>query len=450
MGAGLIGIGISGINAAEAEIATASSNIANDSNPNYSAESVALSTLVNGLDGAGAGVQVDAVQRSSVPFLSADINQATASQSYYASFTQALQVAQTYLEPSSGSDLSDLLQNLFNAFTNLSSSPQDPSLRNALLNAASSFASAAQQLSLNLGQTVNNVLSPLNDLVTQVNSTSAQIAALNSQIASLQASGSPAAALQDERDALENQLAALVGATADANGDVAVGGVPLVSGTQALKLIVAGSGTGVELEVSLPQGDIPIPSNELKGQIGGILAGAASVSQLRTTVDSWVVSVAQAINSQYAKGYGLDGSTGNTLFLIPGGSGPIELNPAANVNNVPAASSAAGLPGDGSNAAALAALAQLDGIDPSQPSQTASQAFSSIATDFGASIQNATQSQQEAQASLTSLTQLKQSVTGVSLNDQLANLVEYQNALEAAGRAVQVATDVVSFLLANL
>src|SRR3990172_6854332 len=290
------------------------------------------------------------------------MNQAQSTESFNSSFARITQLAQTYLAPASGNDLLKSLQDLFNSFTNLSASPADPNLRSAVLNAAGGFATLSQGLSLQLNRTALNELSGLSALVQQVNDDSRQLASINVQIQRLQAGGGSAAALLDQRDALASDLANLIGARMDAKGNVAIAGVPLVSGNLALPLSVTGSGSNVGLQVALPNGNLQMPAGQLGGSIGGILAAAARVGQLNTALNDFLVSVATAINTQHQSGFGLDGSTGNQLFLIGGGGNGISLNPAITVQNLAASQTAAGVPGDGSNAAALAALAQATGL----------------------------------------------------------------------------------------
>ena len=449
MGINLTGIGLSGINAAEAEFQAIEANIANANNPNYSAESVQLSARV-GPDGASIGVDVTRIERAEAPFLTDAMNQAQSTESFNSSFARITQLAQTYLAPASGNDLLKSLQDLFNSFTNLSASPADPNLRSAVLNAAGGFATLSQGLSLQLNRTALNELSGLSALVQQVNDDSRQLASINVQIQRLQAGGGSAAALLDQRDALASDLANLIGARMDAKGNVAIAGVPLVSGNLALPLSVTGSGSNVGLQVALPNGNLQMPAGQLGGLIGGILAAAARVGQLNTALNDFVVSVATAINTQHQSGFGLDVSTGNQLFLIGGGGNGISLNPAITVQNLAASQTAAGVPGDGSNAAALAALAQATGLDISFPTSTLGQAYGQIVSDFGSSVQGAMKGRQYAAASLQSLNQLKGSITGVSLNEELTHLVQVRNALEAAGRAVQVANDITTFLITEL
>jgi flagellar hook-associated protein 1 FlgK len=447
MSVDLNAIGISGILAAETGFATTESNLANANDPNYSVESVNLAPLAGGVDGVGAGVEVLGVDRAQVPFLSAEINQTESSQSFNQAYAQALQPAESIVAPSSGDDIGQAVQNLFNAFSTLAASPEDASARDGVLSAATNFAQLVQTTSSSLGQAAAQTAAGVGSMVAQVNDLTQQIAQLNVQINGIQAGGGSAAAVLDQRDGLASQLANLVGASIDASGNVTLNGVPLVSGGNALELSTTGSGANLGLQVTLPKGSIQILTSQVGGQIGGQLSGAAALTNLQTSVDNFATSVANAINAQQEKGFGLDGSTGNALFVVPGSVGPITLNPAINSQNLAAASSAAGVPGDGSNAQAIAALAGSIGGDSAFPTSTFGQAFAQVGTQLGATLQNAQNTQSQAAATLSSLNQLKSSVTGVSVNDQLAQLVQYQNQLQAVGRALQAANDSVTFLI---
>jgi flagellar hook-associated protein 1 FlgK len=441
-------IGLSGISAAEAAMAAIESNLANASNPNYSAESVNLQAAASG-NGAGAGVMILGTVRAEAPYLTSQINSTQSGSSYNQEFSQITTLAQQALEPSSGNDLSSSLQNVFNALTNLSASPQDATVRSSAIAALAQFAQTDQTLSSGLSEIASNQASQISSLVSQVNQASSQVAQLNRQITAANAAGNSAPALQDQRDALVTQLAGLIGASSDSQGDVTVGGVPLVTGTSALTLSTTGSGPTPGLEVTLANGNLPIDPGQLGGTLGGLLSGTASVVQLQTDVNSLATSVASAMNSQASSGYGLDGSTGTDLFTITPG-GPIAINAALTTQNLGASATAGGIPGDGSNATALAAIANDQNLFPSIPDSTPVQAFSTISANFGTLVQNATNSQQQAASSLESLTQLKSSTTGVSHNTQLTQLIQYQNLLEASGRAVQAANDAVTFLMQNI
>ncbi len=448
MSVNLQAIGMSGIAAAEAAMAAVESNITNASNPNYSAESVGFQTTT-GSNGGGNGVMVLQTVRAEAPLLTQQIDGAQASQSYDQSFAQVATVAQQIVAPASG-DLGSSLQNIFNAFSALSAQPQDPTTRSSVITALNNFAQTDQNISANLYSTALTQLDSVSPLITQINAASKQIAQINGQITSAQAGGQSTATLFDQRDGAVNQLAALVGATADANGNVTVGGVPLVSGTSALTLSTTGTGAAIGLSVSLARGTLPLNVSQVGGQLGGLMAGAQSTLNLQAQVDSFARSAATAFNSQSTTGFGLDGSTGNALFTVPAAGGSISINPALSMQNLPVASTAAGVPGDGSNASSMSALANSQNLFAAYPNRSPIEVFTQIASDFGTLVQNSSNGQTQSANTLQSLTQMKSTVTGVSINDQLAQLLQFQNLLQASGRAVQAANDDITFLIQNV
>jgi flagellar hook-associated protein 1 FlgK len=441
-------IGQSGIAAAEDAMAVIESNIANASNPNYSAESVGFQTT-SASNGSGDGVEVLQTQRAEAPLLTQQIDGSQATESYDQSFSQIATVAQQIVAPASGGLGSDL-QNIFNALNTLSASPSDPTAGQAVISALTTFAQDDQNTSSNLYSTAVTQLDSVSPLISQINTASTQLAQINGQIISAQASGQSTATLEDSRDAAVNQLASLIGATSDSNGDVTVGGVPLVSGTSALQLSETGAGTNIGMSVSLANGTLPLNLSQIGGQLGGLISGAQATLNLQSQVDNFADTVATALNTQSAAGYGLDGSTGNQLFTVPAAGGPISVNPNLTTQNLPASATAAGVPGDGSNATAMAGIANNSTLFTGYPNLTPDEVFTQIGTDFGTQVQNASNEQTTASNTLQSLTQMKSAITGVSINDQMTDLIQYQNLLEASGRAVQAANDNITFLLQNL
>jgi flagellar hook-associated protein 1 FlgK len=449
MSTGMISIAQTGVNAAQEALATISSNIANASNPNYSAESVDLAAIT-GPGGVGQGVEVTGVSAAQLPFINSQISDAQSQESYNASYAQLTQIGQTFLVPQSGQNLGAAIQNLFNAFTNLSASPQDMSLRQAVLSAAQSLAQQSQTINNGLAQTESNALAGLPSVIGQVNDLATQMAQINTQIQSAQASGSSAPVLVDQRNAIAQNLASLVGATTDSNGNVSIGGAPLVSGSQSFALELTVSGTNASLQIKLPQGALAVANSQVGGEVGGTIAAVSTLSQAAAQINGLVDAVANAVNTQQEAGYGLSGSTGIPLFVVPTTGGPIQVNPSLSAAQIGAAQTLAGVPGDGSNAAAMAALQNSTGLDASFPGSTPGQAWSQITAAFGAQVQNASQQQSQAQDLVQSLQQLQSSVSGVSINEQLTMLLQYQNALEASGRAIAVGLNLTQFLISNL
>ena len=159
MSVDLNSVALSGISAAEDAMAAIESNIANASNPNYSAESVTMQASPS-YNGAGSGVQVLGTVRAEAPYLTSQINSTQSSDSYSQEFSQITTLAQQILAPSSG-DLSSVMQNMFNAFTNLSASPQDATARASAISAVTQFAQTDQSISSGLSSVASNQLSQI-------------------------------------------------------------------------------------------------------------------------------------------------------------------------------------------------------------------------------------------------------------------------------------------------
>ena len=316
MSVNLQAIGLSGIAAAENAMAAIESNLSNSSNPSYSVESVGFQTL-SGPQG-GTGVEVMPTTRAEAPLLTQQIDGTQSSESYSQAFSQIATVAQQIIAPSSG-DLSSSLQDVFNSLTSLSANPQDPTTRMTVLSALTNFAQTDRSVSSGLYSTAVNQLNSVSPLITQINQASTQVAQLNGQIISAQASGQSAAPLLDSRDAAINQLASLIGATADANGNVTVGGVPLVSGTSALELSTTGTGTATGPVGLAGERQLPLNLSQIGGQLGGLWLARRDLN-LQSQVDNFACTLAIAFNNQSTRirpGW----TTNNALFTMPAAGG---------------------------------------------------------------------------------------------------------------------------------
>ncbi len=101
-------------------------------------------------------------------------------------------------------------------------------------------------------------------------------------------------------------------------------------------------------------------------------------------------------------------------------------------------------PGDNSNALALADLANQT-IGPN--SQTIGDAYQQIVTNIGLDAEKAGNQQTYFQGLVDQFQQMKDSVSGVSLDDELTNLIKYQRAYQAAAKMVTTADEMLQTLL---
>jgi flagellar hook-associated protein 1 FlgK len=141
-------------------------------------------------------------------------------------------------------------------------------------------------------------------------------------------------------------------------------------------------------------------------------------------------------------GFGLDGSSGVAFF-----SGTDAATIAVGVTAVKiAAAGVTGRPGDNANALRIAGLANDKTLAP-LGGATIDDAYASLVTTIGSDSANATRGVDNAKALVGSLTNRRDSVSGVSLDEEMTNLVKFQQGYQAAARALTTLDDVLELLI---
>lgn len=327
---------------------------------------------------------------------------------------------------------------LFNSFSQLSVSPNDTVSRQAVINTAGQLASSVRTAAGGIEQVSVNVSTQTSDVVSQINTIAAQIAKINAQYQSSSAAQQDAGLDAQMHLALEN-LAELTDYSTikdPASGAVtiAVGGqTPLVIGDQARSLTVdPSSGQTAILDAN---------GNDITSQIKQGKLGAL-IQEKNTTIPSYLAdlntfaqSIADTVNGQLAQGIDQNGNVPSTpLFSYDQSSNAASTISVNNITPDQIAAAATGAPGGNGNAVALAGLAnspQINGF-------TFTQFFGNLGSRIGADVAAAAQDQQQAQDQLTQAQAQRSAASGVSLNEEAAKLLQFQQAYQAAGKLVSV------------
>jgi flagellar hook-associated protein 1 FlgK len=309
---------------------------------------------------------------------------------------------------------------------------------------AGAFNSAANQLA--------QVSSSLNQQVAsdvgQVNSLTTTIATLNAQITSL-SPNADAGTLEDQRQLAITQLSQLVGLdqiSTENNGITLTtnGGAVLVSGSQSFAVSTAQVAGTTHILAGVDGQDVT--SNLTGGDLGGVLqARDQQLPTYQNALDSLAYGIGTQVNQQNALGVDASGNPGAVLFSLP----PTQSGAAAQIQvattNPNAVAAAA--PGEGSagnaNATALADLSSANVAD----GQTASGFLASFLGQIGSDISAATTNNSAQQATLTQLTTQRDSLSGVSLDEEASNLTQYQRAYQAAAQVFNIANSVIASAL---
>ena len=423
-------------------------NLANSSNPAYSRQRVMLSTSTptpTSLGMQGTGVQANSIQQIRDFLLDGEMRDESSVGGYWNSQQSALENAQTQLgeflnlnATSTGPQgLSGQLNNLFNAFQSLATSPTSTAQRENLVNAAQTLAAGFNQASQQLSSLNDGLNTSVSDGVTAANQLLSQIADLNSQIAKATATGGNANDLNDTREqALEN-LAKLVNikttANADGTVDVGVGGAQLVSGSQTLDTLQTYDDGGGQLLVRTATGGTPLALTG--GSIQGTIdARDGALQTLRSGLDTLASSLMTQTNGIYGGGYDLNGGTGQALFTGTD-AGTIAVNASLETDpSLVQAAGTAGATGDNSVALQLAQLGQQ--TVAALGNQSFSGAFASQVGAFGFALSNANAEAANSSSVNSMLQNQRDSVSGVSIEEEVANLITFQQAYTASSKII--------------
>lgn len=199
---------LSGLNAAQASMSLVAGNIANSQTPGYVRK---VPVLTENAVGSGSGsVQVSAINRVLDEFVQTQLRTESAGAAYTDVRANLFsQLQDVYGTPNASSTLESAFNTFTSALQALSTSPDDPTSRAAVVSAAQQFAQQLNTASAGIQGLRQQAELSLSDDVSQANTCLQQIAQLNEQL-SAAGQDAAAAALEDQRDSYISQLAKLM------------------------------------------------------------------------------------------------------------------------------------------------------------------------------------------------------------------------------------------------
>jgi flagellar hook-associated protein 1 FlgK len=438
-----LNVALSGLSAEQDALEATTNNVANVNTPGYSRQVpvlVSSEPVVEDPLTLGTGVTLQSVESIRDPLLESQIQQETQVQGQFNTLSAALQQTQVNFT-SSTSDIGTQISNFFTSINQLSTSPSDLSVRQGVLTAAGDLATSFNNTANNLTQQQGSLDLSVVQNVGQINQLTTQIAQLNGQISDLQNAGESAGSFIDQRTLAIDQLSNLTDISViPSNNTITVttgNGTALVTGQQSYTLTTQLKTSGLHDVYS--QG-ADITSSITSGELGGTLqARDQQIPALTTQLDTLASGLAKAVNGVQAAGFDLTGAAGTNLFTPPPASGvgaAASLSVAITDPSLIAASSD-GSAGSNGNAEALYAL----GTAPIISGQTPSDYYSGVVFNVGNDVSNASAEQTASGLALQQLNDQRSSISGVSLDEEAANMVRYQNAYAAAAQIVTTIND---------
>lgn len=350
--------------------------------------------------------------------------------------------------------LSPAFDGMLASFDELASTPQDPIARNAVLDAAELFAAEVRRYGTAIQDVRRDIDSQLKVEIDSVNSLTREIAEVN-RLVSEEVQPNPD--LLDRRDQLVSELADKVelkiSPREDGTIDVHIveSGYTLVAGRFNSELDYEFQPEGIRVVGNAFGGVRHDLTDKIKGgAIGGILvARDGDLASAQSNLDDFVFAIANEINWIHSAGFGADGISGRNLFAAPaqasGSAVRLQLDAAVvdNPDAVGAAQNAAQASGDNGVALELAGFRYSAVINGDEPPE----ALQGLLQDFGDRVYRSDVNAVSRSEAANQLRDLQQSMSGVSLDEEMSNLVRYQQAYQAAVRVMQTADELMQELM---
>lgn len=442
MASDLFTIGASGVRAARAALDITAQNIANASTEGYVRRSVRLSELATAggwqriSDLSLSGVRVDGIARNVDSFRQAEVRR-TGSDALRAQAELAgLQNGEAALE---GSNLFPAMTAFEASLKRLATDPVDPALRAAVLEDGRTLTRTFGLAASGLDAASASLRFEAADGVNQINVAATELARVNLQIARSQPGTSDHVALLDRRDSLLTSLSRQTDITTTIGADQQVevrlggaGGPQLVSGGSASPFAMTTAADGT---VSYTLGAAPVAVSA--GSLAGKAQALVGLRDTHATLDGIANDLIAAANAAQTSSVALDGSPGQPLFSGSGAGGiALALTSGNQIATAPAGAGAASRDPAGLNALRGA----LSGSDIS--GQISSLLFTASSAVAGRKTTS------EALDTIAAAAQIAlDSQSGVDPDQEAINLVRYQQAFQASGKAIQVAATLFDTLL---
>lgn len=318
---GLIGVGVTALNAAQLGLMTAQHNISNSNTDGYSRQRTIQQSNVAVGTGAGfigQGVSVSTITRQYSSFLSNQVNTAQSSVSELDSFlAQISQIDNMLADQSSG--MSPALQDFFRGVQDVAANPALLPSRQSMISSAEALVSRFRSLDDRLSNMFSGVNEQIITTVSSINTYAQQVAEVNQRIVLARSSGDqPPNDLLDQRDQLITDLNKLIEVRTTTNSDgtysVFFGrGQQLVVGNQASALVARPSAADNSRYVVAYQ--VGNTVQELPESIltGGSLTGlvrfrSEALDPAMNDLGRVATSLALTVNAQHALGQDLLGN----------------------------------------------------------------------------------------------------------------------------------------------
>ncbi len=442
-----------------------SHNIANISTPNYARQRVvqkARFPMYTHAGTIGRGARIANVEQVRDQFIDRLLLEKNSTYNYYVGEDDIMTKVESLLNETEDYGLSHDLQEFWNGWQDLARNPQGTAERQSIVEKATALADKIRNIYAGFEDFKDGIEQKITDGVTKVNTILGKIADLNKEIARMEVTGHPANDLRDERQqALEDlseyldfeyseQSSGAITVTIDGNTVVEDADYGSVS------FAVAGSPADIQFSVT----DVNGASSGVDIE-GGKFAGWKSMWDKisyktdsggnRVDYESKLNDLAAAIIDRVNYYHTHDDSgavlTNNTEIFSGTDASTIEVNTAIvdNVNLINSGYDDTNQPGDNSVALTLANLGEQSLT--SLNNESINGYWQSFVVNLGTDAEQINAKKDFQGALKNELRTEQQAVSGVSMEEEMAKMIQYQHIYQAAARMITTGKEMLDTLI---
>jgi flagellar hook-associated protein 1 FlgK len=402
-------------------------NVANADTIGYSRQEAALGTVIPlmmpagaTIDGSaamlGSGVGVEDYRRIRDGFLDLQYRAQNMRLGEQEALGRSLDQLELAFQEPGENGINALLGGFWNAWSDLANAPDSAAARNALVEKGRSVASAFNALDAQLATVGAQAGADLARLATaggQVDTIAREIGQLNDQVKRTIVGGNVPNDLLDRRDALLDELSSLAQVSVSDNGD---GSIDVAFGDAALPLVA-------DTTVTWPQ-TLTTPGGKL-GALAAVSGSGGHAAAYRADLAAVAKQLADGVNGAHAPAF-FSYTLGNEAATLAVAIAPTALAPATS-----------GAPGGNDVALAVAALR----------SGAADDAYTSLVAKVGQQVSDVRRQEANARALTSSVDERRMETSGVSLDEEMTNLVRFQRGYQASARAMSTIDEMLDVLI---
>ncbi len=427
----------------------------------------------------GSGTQINGINRLRDEFLDLQVRRENATLGANEAFSQNVTLIEDIFHEPSETGLSKLMDEFFNSWHTLTSNPEAPGVRAVVRDQAATLANALNDASHRLNTQRKELDDQVKNALTDINLFTTQVAQLNVQIAEVQVGGGSANQLLDQRDLLLEKVSKLVKLQTVQHEDGKVwlylDGRALVAGNIQTPLEFRPNGEGGYSDVMF-EGSV-VPQSKIGGQVGALMQLRDDIigrerfrpavpvlpdspNGILHRIDTLANQLAQEVNALHRAGSLTYGTVSGLDFFVnrinPAsttmGAGQISVNPdimngTAGLDLIATGGTPSTGPGDTATSKAIAALRNKATMSATATFEDDYRNFLASLGVLGQSADRMVTNQGEV---LHHLAQRKEEVSGVNMDEEMADMVRYQHAYQASARALNAFDEILDRIINGL